>query len=388
MLPIVYASDVPILTKIRYATANNMKKIVIDARESGTSSGRYIDKLIEYLYQLKPKYKFVVLTKQKRVEFIKSIAPRFDVLESPFKEFTFAEQIGLLLQLRRQKPELVHFGFAQQPVLYFGKTVTTMHDLTTARFRNPTKNWLVFTFKRWVYKWVNKIAAHKSAAVITPTEFVKEDVAKFAHINSRKITVTYEAADKITEDPEPVEGLDEDSVFIMYVGRPQPHKNLDRLIEAFALLKQNHAELKLVLAGKKDVLYRHIATKIKYRDIPDIIFTGFVSEGQLRWLYENTIAYVFPSLSEGFGLPGLEAMVHGAPVVSSNATCLPEVYGDAAEYFDPLEVEDMAKKIGKVIDSAKKRDQLIADGKKQAAKYSWQRMAEQTLAVYKEVLGE
>jgi glycosyltransferase involved in cell wall biosynthesis len=103
-------------------------------------------------------------------------------------------------------------------------------------------------------------------------------------------------------------------------------------------------------------------------------------------MYEHCAAYVFPSLSEGFGLPGLEAMVHGAPVVSSNATCLPEIYGPAAEYFDPRSVEDMAAKIKRVLLNEKRRKELIVAGKKQANKYSWRKTAEQTLVVYNQVL--
>ncbi|MBI1857022.1 glycosyltransferase family 4 protein [Candidatus Saccharibacteria bacterium] len=365
-----------------------MKKIVIDAREfGGTGGGTYLKHLLQKLQEIDNNHKYVVLLKPKDMDSWKPVNRKFEKLQCNYKEFTFAEQIGLFKQLRSLKADLVHFPMTQQPVLYRGKVVTTINDLTTVRFRNPSKNWLIFTIKRWVYKWVALVAARKSKALLTYTEFVKNDVAKFAHVNSRKITVTYLAADKITEEPRPVENL-ENVQFIMYVGRPQPHKNLDRLVEAFTLIKQTHPELKLVLAGKKDVLYRRIATKIKYRKIPDIIFTGFVDEGQLRWLYEHTACYVFPSLSEGFGLPGLEAMNHGAPVVSSNATCLPEVYGDAAEYFDPLNVEEMAQAIAKVIDKPKRRDELVALGKKQANKYSWQRMAEQTLAVYKEALGD
>jgi len=112
-----------------------------------------------------------------------------------------------------------------------------------------------------------------------------------------------------------------------------------------------------------------------------------VSEGQLRWLYENTAAYIFPSLSEGFGLPGLEAMAHGAPVVSSNATCLPEIYGNAAHYFDPLDINDIANKTNDVLTNSDLRNELIKKGKTQAAKYSWQQMAKQTLEVYKKALN-
>ncbi len=364
-----------------------MAKIVIDARESGTSTGRYIDKLIEYLHKLRPKHKFIILTKEHRVSFMRKIAPKFEVVESPHKEFTYAEQFNLLKQLRALEPDLVHFGMVQQPIFYTGKVVTTMHDLITTRFRNPSKNWLIFTAKQQIYKWVNKIAARKSAAVITPTEFVKDDVARFARVNSRKITVTYEAADAIKYKSEEIEEL-VGQKFIMYVGRPLPHKNLSRLLEAFALLRQKFPALRLVLVGKKDVLYDNLEKEAHQKKIKNVMFTGFVSEGQLRWLYENTAAYVFPSLSEGFGLPGLEAMAMGAPVVSSNATCLPEVYKDGAEYFDPISVEDMAAAISRVLSDEVLSKRLVRLGHVVADKYSWQRMAEETLTIYEQVLAQ
>ena len=138
--------------------------------------------------------------------------------------------------------------------------------------------------------------------------------------------------------------------------------------------------------GKKDANYSRIEADVLKRGIKGVVFTGFASEGQLRWLYENTEAYVFPSLSEGFGLPGLEAMVHGAPVVSSNATCLPEIYGKGAHYFDPLNVGDMENAINSVLTDGKLRKKLIDLGHKQASKYSWKRMAEQTLEVYNKAL--
>jgi glycosyltransferase involved in cell wall biosynthesis len=166
-----------------------------------------------------------------------------------------------------------------------------------------------------------------------------------------------------------------------------PHKNLGRLIDAFVVLQKTYPELVLVLAGKKDANYARHEERVRREGIYNVVFTGFVSEGQLRWLYENCAVYVFPSLSEGFGLPGLEAMVHGAPVVSSNATCLPEVYGEAAHYFDPLDTSDMAAKIGEVLYDEALRSNLIKKGKEQAAKYSWRRTAEQTLEVYEKALG-
>lgn len=360
-----------------------MAKIVIDARESGTSTGRYIDKLVENLHALNPPEDFLVLTKPKRVEYIKKIAPGFGVEKCEYREFSFGEQYGYAWQLFGIKNTLVHFGMTQQPVLYFANKVTTIHDLTTARFRNPAKKLVIFKIKQFVYKQVIKSVAKRSSAIITPSEYVKKDLAEFAGINSDKIKVTYEAADKITEKPNPITPL-LNTEYLLYVGRPQPHKNLWRLVEAFEIVKQTHPNLKLVLAGKADVLYNRLHRKAEKKGIEGVLFTGFVGEAELRWLYENCQAYVFPSLSEGFGLPGLEAMIHGAPVVSSNATSLPEIYGKAAHYFDPLSVDDMAKKISEVLDNKSLRTKLIKAGKARAEKYSWKKMAEQTLEVYRQ----
>jgi len=364
-----------------------MARIAIDARELRTSTGRYVERLLHYLQQIDTEHKYIVMLKPKDMDGWQPKNRKFTKVACRFKEFTFAEQIGLWRQLHKIKPDLVHFAMTQQPVLYRGKVVTTIHDLTTARFRNPSKNWLVFSIKQQVYKLVTIIVARKSKAIITPTEFVKDDVAKFARVNSRKITVTYEAADAIAAKPEPTAEL-EDKQFIMYVGRSGSHKNLSHLLEAFAKLQEQHPDLWLVLAGKRDLAYRKLKLSVLKKGIKNVLFTGFVNEGQLRWLYEHTVTYVFPSLSEGFGLPGLEAMAHGAPVVSSNATCLPEVYGEAAHYFDPLDVDNMTAAIGKVITNEEFRKKLVGNGKKQAGKYSWQKTAEQTLAVYKEVLSE
>lgn len=362
-----------------------MAKIVLDARELRTSSGRYIERLLHYLQELDTSNEYVALLKTKDLEIWQPRNPNFSKLACDNKEFSFDEQLGFKKQLDELKADLVHFPMVQQPVFYSGKTITTMNDLTTVRFGNPSKNPIVFKFKQQVYKWVNRRVARKSAALITFTEFVRRDIAGFTGVSQDKITAIPLAAESITDPAELVEGLASEQ-FIMYVGRPMPHKNLERLIEAFVSLKAQHPNLKLVLAGKEDANYRRIEAGVQKRGLENIVFTDFVSEGQLRWLYENCAAYIFPSLSEGFGLPGLEAMVHGAPVISSNATCLPEIYGDAAHYFDPHDVQAMADAINEVLTDKDLRESLIRAGRQQAAKYSWQRTAEQTLAVYNKVL--
>jgi glycosyltransferase involved in cell wall biosynthesis len=366
-----------------------MKKILIDAREWSTSTGRYTERLVYYLQEVDQdkNYQYVLLMKPKDYDTWTPKSKQFTKLVCKYKEFTFAEQIGLLWQIIRLKPDLVHFPMVQQPILYRGKVVTTMQDLTTLRFDNPTKNKLAYKFKQRVYYWVNYIATRKSAAIITPTEFVKGDVARTFNTNSRNITVTYEGVDTNEAKPEPKKQF-EGKQFIIYLGRPTPHKNLERLVQAFAVVKQTHTDLHLILAGKTDTNYKRLERITKQQGIPDVHFTGWITDGQARWLYQHCEAYVFASLSEGFGLPVLEAMSAGAPIVSSNATCSPEVYGDAAYYFDPLDVADMATKISRVTDRPKLRAELVEAGKGQVKKYSWRRMAEQTLEVYHRALGE
>ncbi len=364
-----------------------MSHIVVDAREYTSSTGRYMFNLLKYLEKVDTVNDYTILLKPKDMEVYAFSNPKFTKVVCPHKEFTFDEQIGLKKQLDRLQPDLVHFGMVQQPVLYTGKVVTTMQDLTGIRFKNPAKNVVTFTLKQQIYKWVNKRVAKKSDAIITPTEFVKQDVVQFTGISPDKITVTLESADPITDPPALLDYL-QNTDFIMYVGRPTPHKNLERLVDAFAILQTTHPALKLVFAGKKDANYQRIEANVQKRGMSNVVFTDFIPDSQLRWLYEHCQAYVFPSLSEGFGLPGLEAMSHGAPVVSSNATCLPEVHGAAAHYFDPLDVHDMATKIAEVLDDSKLRSELITKSKEQVKKFSWQRMAEQTLAVYTKVLAE
>jgi GT2 family glycosyltransferase/glycosyltransferase involved in cell wall biosynthesis len=368
-------------------TSNKTKTVLVDARESGTSSGRYVDKLLEYLHKENLDFKVVLLAKKHRLDYLKNLVPNFDVVETKYKEFTFGEQFGLLFQIKRLKPDLVFFPMVQQPIFYRGPVVTMMQDLTTTRFNNPTKNRLIFSVKQHIYKHVNRVVAKKSRAILTFTEFVKNEVAIFCKVTPNKITVTPLAADKITVPATAIKNLYSER-FICYVGRPQTHKNLNRLVEAFTMLSKTEPDLYLVFAGKKDDLYQKLEELVVSKGLSErVIFTDFLSEGELRWLYENAAAYVFPSLSEGFGLPSLEAMVHSCPVVSSNASCLPEVNGEAAIYFNPEDVNDMAQKISSVINNDKLQQELIKKGHSQALRYSWQTTARKTLEVFYDVLG-
>ncbi len=171
--------------------------------------------------------------------------------------------------------------------------------------------------------------------------------------------------------------------YLLYVGSAYPHKNLERLLQVFKIVLKKYPDLHLVLAGKIDYFYQRlqkIAEEINLKS--QVIFPGHVSDQELTWLYENGLAYIFPSLSEGFGLPGLEAMKQGLPVVCSNQGPLPEIYNQGAVYFNPEDTQEMADIILKVINSEDLREKLKKAGQNQIKKYSWQKCAQETLRVY------
>jgi glycosyltransferase involved in cell wall biosynthesis len=364
-----------------------MAHIVIDARELRTSTGRYIERLLHYLQDIDTANDYTVLLTEKDFDTWDPKGKNFTKVITKYKEFSFGEQFGFAWQLKKLKPGLVHFGMIQQPLLYGGRKISTFHDLTSVRYRNPNKSALVYWLKVVPYIAVIWVASRTNKLLITPTEYVQEDVARFAKISTDKIIVTLEAADEFKGAASPVMSL-VGKEFLLYVGRPQPHKNLGRLIEAFALLKNKHPNLLLVLAGKRDPIHEaHLAKAKKLGVDNSVVFTGFVSDNELKWLYQQCRAYVFPSLSEGFGLPALEAMMHGAPVVSSNATCLPEVCGDAAKYFNPKNVKDIADSIDLVLSDPDLRKKLTTKGYRRAKQFSWRQMAEKTLDAYEQALG-
>lgn len=363
------------------------KHIVIDARIRQSSTGRYIDRLVEHLQTLDTTNRYTVLLKPG--DPWQPTAANFSKVVAPFAQFSFnpLDQIKFPQLLRSLKPDLVHFPMNQQPVFYNGTIVTSTMDLTMLRFTRPGRASLpVYWMKMAGYRYLFRSSVRKSRWIIAISEFVKKDLEAHYPYAVGKTTVTLCA----TEPPLPGKAEQPAGVrgpFIMHVGSPFPHKNIERLIQAFEVLRDKNPELQLVLSGKKEFYFEQLQKQIDASPAREaIVVTGFVGDNELKWLYQNAAAYVLPSLSEGFGLPGLEAMVHGCPVASSDATCLPEIYGDAAHYFDPLDTQDIAAKVNELINNPDLRKQLIKKGNDQVKKFSWPRMAQQTLGIYQHVL--
>jgi glycosyltransferase involved in cell wall biosynthesis len=365
--------------------------IVIDARIRQASTGRPVRRLLDHLQKLDKKNRYTVLLKPD--DPWKPSSKNFSGKSCKYKVFSLnpIQQLAFSEWLYRLKPDLVHFTLTgQQPLFYFGKQVTFTHDLTIFKYSHSGRlpKWL-----HWLrvqgYAVLMWSAHRKATTTHVPTEYVKDMVNKrYLHTNRRTV-VTYEAADepKISNIKKPKVELNTD--FIMYVGNAFPHKNLHMLCNSFGILLKEKPNLQLVLVGNLDYHAKKFRKWVRSQPFGEsVVFTGFVEDEELSWFYKNSLAYVFPSLSEGFGLPGLEAMAHDCALVSSNATCLPEVYGEAAEYFDPQDIEGMAKAIKKVISDGDRRKELIKLGRRQSAKYSWKTMSEQIYDMYQTVLGQ
>jgi glycosyltransferase involved in cell wall biosynthesis len=242
----------------------------------------------------------------------------------------------------------------------------------------------------------------KAARVLTISNSSKDDIIKAYHVPSEKVVTVYPGIkETVTLEPQ-IYGMNQlqnkyhlSGNFILFVGTLQPRKNISRLIEAFSAIKSSSdtqtqgshfKDLELVIIGKKGWLYEEILQAPQKFGIKEhVTFLENINDEELSLFYKHAQCYVLPSLYEGFGLPVLEAMKHGCPVITSNSSSLPEAGGDAALYVDPEDVDDIAAKIAKLVSDRSLRDELIEKGKKQVTKFSWDKAARETLAVLEDV---
>jgi glycosyltransferase involved in cell wall biosynthesis len=363
--------------------------IAIDARIITTSTGRYAEQLIVNLEKIDTTNTYTIMVLKKDADYWKPTNPNFSVVVADFPNYSFAEQTKYKKFLDELKPDLVHFCMPQQPLLYTGKRVTTIHDLTLVRYDNIDMNPAMYRVRKQIFIQLLKNVIKRSRVIFTPSEYVRQDIIRFSEEKyAPKITTTLLAWDAVTEKTEVIPEL-HGKDFIFFVGNAFPYKNVRTIVNAFAQLYQKYPNLHLGLAGKKDFFSEQIQKQAEELGVADrVYFLGFISEGQKRWMFKNGKAYIIASYSEGFHIPGLEAMSEDCPVISSSATCLPEVYQDAAYYFDPYKTEELVEAIEKVSTDKKLRDTLIKAGRKQLSTFSWERMAKQTHDGYMQALND
>jgi glycosyltransferase involved in cell wall biosynthesis len=297
--------------------------------------------------------------------------------------------LGLPLHLLRNSFDLFHGTNYEVPLWSRRPTVVTIHDLSLLVHPEVHEPALVRRAR-----WRLPLMAKSASKIITPSTSVKNEVCERFGISADKVAVTPEAprtAFKRREDaevPELLKRLRLDRDFVLFVGTIEPRKNLRRLIEAFDhLLRTTSLSPKLVIAGGKGWLMDDFDTLIKQKGLEDrVCLTGYLEDEDLCGLYSTCAAFVYPSLYEGFGLPPLEAMACGAPVITSRIPSLMETVGSAARLVDPSNTEDVARAMAEMLSDVKVREHYAELGSNHVRKFSWEQTALETLEVYRSAL--
>jgi len=315
------------------------------------------------------------------------------IVPNPFQKFSriylWHPYLALKLNFNEYPLDIVH-SLNQGPGIFKLKKqryIITVHDLLPIVFPRVRPLKVVL-----VYKFLIPRALKTADAIIAVSYNTKRDIIKYFKIPEEKIRVIYNG---VNENYKPLSEKEVEKIhqkydinypFILYVGRLAFHKNIPTLLKAFYKLKKYNLPHKLIIIGKKDWKYKDIFDLVDRLNLhKDVIFLGYVPNEDLPALYNAADLFVYPSLYEGFGLPPLEAMACGTPVVTSNTSSLPEVVGDAGIMVEPYDVDGFAKAMYEILTNDGLREELRKKGLKRAKLFNWRKTAEETLEVYEEV---
>ncbi len=357
--------------------------VMVDVRKIADSGiGTYIRNVVPRVIPLMPEVSFQLLGKTDTAgPFFDGVHGDFKLLESDAAPLSIEEQLRFpaIISPKIDLYWATHFNV---PLTFNGKMLVTVHDIMPTAMRHLSGG-----FKHDVYVRLMLAAIRQRAEkVITVSKFTASELERLGRIPRSKMTTIYEGVDaswsKIERRASP-----RPKPYLLYVGLVKPHKNLLGLMKAFEKLTENLPH-DLVVVGDRDKIVTRDEESVRFSaKLGDrVVFTGRVSDDALEQYMANAAALVFPSFYEGFGLPPLEAMACGCPVVSSNAASMPEVCGDAALYFDPGNVDDMAAQIQRCVADESLRTQMILKGKLRAASFSWDSCAGQTADLISECL--
>ena len=361
--------------------------IGIDARMYGPNVGggglgRYVEQLVAELQLIDHKNRYVLFLKKENFDACVITNPNFEKRLADVHWYGLEEQLKMGGIIDREHLDLVHFPHWNVPFFVRTPFVVTIHDLILLdepfSANLSTRHRSIFTLKYWGYKLVLSRAVSRAKKVIsishTTTHSILHHVKK---ADPNNIEVVYEG---VTPLPSPHDSKTPRLPFpyLLYVGNAFPHKNLERLLEAFTIIQQTHPEIKLVLAGRENIFYKRL---LEHKPT-NVEFVNGPTDAELAELYKNALLYVYPSRIEGFGLPPLEAMSVGVPVAASNIPSLKEILGDSAAFFDPKDSANMASVISDLIDSKEKRASLIEKGTQHIKRYSWSKMAVAIQTIY------
>lgn len=366
-------------------------RIGLDARKlHDFGIGTYIRNLLKQLARLDQNTEFVLLCQPRDVEGLRELGENFRPVIERAGNYSIAEQLKVPLALRREGVTLYHAPHYVLPPLVSCPSVVTIHDCIHLMFPQYLPNRLALRYARTFIT----LAARRATRVMTVSESSKRDILRYVDTEPDKIDVIYNAFDeRFSREPR-----EEDVVrvreryqlqdeFILYAGNVKPHKNVERLIEAFHLVRQGGLDhLKLVIIGDQVSHYAALRRAVHRFNLHKYVrFLGFMPEDTLAIMYRLAGVFVFPSLYEGFGLPPLEAMASGTPVVVSNVSSLPEVTGDAAILVNPLEPAHIADGIARVLTNDDLRRELRRKGLARAGQFSWEASARRIREIYAQV---
>ncbi len=375
-------------------------RIAIDARKVEfplSGIGRYTKNLITHLSLIDKENDYVILqNKNYPVEIIQ--APNFKTISVNYPAFSVRSLFLLQKILSREKIDLLHSPFIFAPLLAKCKIVLSVYDLIPLRFSKSFKKGkdLFWLFRKLIFRLIFLMVVKRSDSIITLSEAGSEELKKLDRSLNKKIKVIYPASDEIfrkLSNYKKVEEVREKFNFvgemILYVGMIRPHKNLLRVLEALKLLinEENRHCFLVIGGGKETDLFFLKGMANKFGISKHVFFSGSLTDSEVVALMNAADVFVFPSLEEGFGLPPLEAMACGTPVITSNLSSLPEVVGDAALLVNPYDVQEIASAIKKVLTDPKLRESLIKKGFERVKRFSWEKTAKKTLQIYQEIAG-
>jgi glycosyltransferase involved in cell wall biosynthesis len=369
-------------------------RVAIDARKlHDFGIGTYIRNILRQLARLDRQNEYVLICQPADRELALSLGDNFRVEVDSSPPYSVREQLSIPWALLRIRPALLHEPHYVLPPLVTCRSVVTIHDCIHLRFPQYLPNRAALTYARAQMG----SAARRSDRILTVSEASKRDILEYFDVPPDKIAVIYNAIDEhfAVAPPEDhvrrvAERYQLEGRFVLYVGNVKPHKNLEKLLDAFHLLRA-HADMHdvtLVVIGDAISKYAGLRRAVHRYNLHKFVrFLGFLPDETLAVVYRLARVFVFPSLYEGFGLPPLEAMASGTPVVTSNVSSLPEVAGDAALLVDPTSAEAIADAMRRVLTDHTLAAELSARGIARARTFSWERAATRVLQIYGEARG-
>lgn len=373
-------------------------RIGIDARfygprVGGGGIGRYVQELITHLQKIPTKHQYILFLKKENFHECIITNPHFEKRMADAHWYGLAEQRLMPRLIREARVDLMHYPHWNIPVFARVPFVVTIHDLILLEdqhsARSSTNNRFLHGFKYAIFRTVLEIAIHSSKSIISVSDYTKQSILKHFGLKASKIQVIHNGltlpAKSRTVDLRQLGVLEP---YFLYVGNAYPHKNLEMMLHAFALLCKLDPYVQLVIAGRRDAFSRALEKEAREIQIPmeRLRFIDLPTDEELAALYQKAHLFIFPSRIEGFGIPPLEALAYGIPVAAARSSSLPEVLGEHASYFDPDDIEELVRTMRKAIHAPASIKPSALTVKQHLANFDWNKAAQRTVEVYESAL--